>query len=96
MPSFRGEVRELHPPFSEDSAARCIEYPTPTQRLEMANSKIVYTKEDIEVLEEWVKQQANPVWHWLGTTTMRPREQGGVVDGNLNVYGVQGLKVAGE
>jgi hypothetical protein len=27
---------------------------------------------------------------------MRPREEDGVVDGHLNVYGVQGLKVAGK
>jgi alcohol oxidase len=26
---------------------------------------------------------------------MKPREQGGVVDDHLNVYGVEGLKVAG-
>ena len=26
---------------------------------------------------------------------MKPREQGGVVDARLNVYGVQNLKVAG-
>lgn len=26
---------------------------------------------------------------------MMPREQGGVVDARLNVYGVEGLKVAG-
>lgn len=25
---------------------------------------------------------------------MKPRDKGGVVDSNLNVYGVQGLKVA--
>lgn len=27
---------------------------------------------------------------------MKPREQGGVVDSNLNVYGVTGLKIAGK
>ena len=27
---------------------------------------------------------------------MKPREEGGVVDSKLNVYGTQGLKVAGE
>ena len=96
MPSFRGEVCELHPRFSEASAARCIEYPTAAQRVEMANSKVVYTEEDNKVIEEWVKANFAPVWHWLGTAAMRPREQGGVVDKNLNVYGVQGLKVAGE
>jgi len=26
---------------------------------------------------------------------MKPREQGGVVDGYLNVYGTQNLKIAG-
>jgi len=96
MPSFRGEVRELHPPFSETSAARCVEYPTPAQRVEIANSKVVYTEEDNKVIEEFVKANCAPVWHWLGTAAMKRREQGGVVDGNLNVYGVQGLKVAGE
>ncbi|KAI9432496.1 alcohol oxidase-like protein [Lactarius indigo] len=30
----------------------------------------------------------------LGTCAMKPREQGGVVDARLNVYGVRGLKVA--
>jgi len=94
MPSFRGEVCELHPRFSEASAARCIEYPTAAQRAEIANSKVVYTEEDNKVIEEWVKANFAPVWHWLGTAAMRPREQGGVVDKNLNVYGVQGLKVA--
>ncbi|KAF8419524.1 GMC oxidoreductase-domain-containing protein [Tirmania nivea] len=94
MPSFRGEVRELHPHFSEASAARCVEYPTPAQCAEMANSKVLYTEEDNKVIEEWVKANFFVVWHWLGTAAMRPREQGGVVDGNLNVYGVQGLKVA--
>ena len=30
-----------------------------------------------------------------GTCAMKPREQGGVVDERLNVYGVQNLKIAG-
>lgn len=32
----------------------------------------------------------------LGTCSMMKREKGGVVDAQLNVYGVEGLKVAGE
>ena len=32
--------------------------------------------------------------HQLGTCAMKPRNQGGVVDAKLNVYGVHGLKVA--
>ncbi|KAI1497613.1 putative alcohol oxidase [Biscogniauxia marginata] len=33
-------------------------------------------------------------WHGIGTCKMAPREQLGVVDNNLGVYGVRGLKVA--
>jgi GMC oxidoreductase len=32
----------------------------------------------------------------LGTCAMKPRQQGGVVDPRLNVYGTQNLKVAGK
>ncbi|KAF5367242.1 hypothetical protein D9757_011691 [Collybiopsis confluens] len=32
--------------------------------------------------------------HSLGTCPMKPYNQGGVVDSKLNVYGIQGLKVA--
>ena len=31
----------------------------------------------------------------MGTCAMKSREQGGVVDPRLNVYGTQSLKVAG-
>lgn len=31
----------------------------------------------------------------LGTCAMKPRDQGGVVDARLNVYGVSRLKIAG-
>jgi GMC oxidoreductase len=31
----------------------------------------------------------------MGTCAMKAREQGGVVDERLNVYGVQNLKIAG-
>ena len=33
-------------------------------------------------------------WHSLGTCAMKPREEGGVVDKRLNVYGTQNLKCA--
>jgi len=33
--------------------------------------------------------------NFRGTCAMKPREQGGVVDGYLNVYGTQNLKIAG-
>lgn len=33
-------------------------------------------------------------WHSLGTSAMKPREENGVVDARLNVYGTRNLKVA--
>lgn len=32
----------------------------------------------------------------MGTCAMKPRAEKGVVDAKLNVYGVKGLKVAGQ
>lgn len=32
----------------------------------------------------------------MGTCAMKPKAKGGVVDPRLNVYGVEGLKVAGQ
>lgn len=34
-------------------------------------------------------------WHGMCTCAMKPREQGGVVDSSLNVYGTEALKVVG-
>ena len=95
MPSFRGEIRELHPPFSMTSAARCVEFPTEEQRGEMAKKKVIYSEEDNKIIETWVSKNIFPIWHWLGTAAMKPRENGGVVDRNLGVHGLQGLKIAG-
>jgi alcohol oxidase len=53
----------------------------------------VYCKEDDEAIMDWVRDNLNTTWHSLGTCAMRERERGGVVDGSLNVYGTQGLKV---
>ena len=84
-----------HPPFPESSAARCIEFPTAEQRAEMVKTKVTYSEEDIKIIEKWVADTFFPTWHWMGTTPMKPREDGGVVDGNLGVYGLKGLKIAG-
>lgn len=62
----------------------------------MARTKVAYTDEDNKAIEAWVRNSFIAVWHWLGTSAMKPREQKGVVDARLNVYGVEGLKVAGK
>ncbi|KAI0179425.1 alcohol oxidase [Hypoxylon sp. FL1284] len=50
--------------------------------------------EDDSAIEEWVRNNVGTAYHPMGTCKMAPRENGGVVDGKLSVYGVRGLKIA--
>ncbi|THH29566.1 hypothetical protein EUX98_g4623 [Antrodiella citrinella] len=54
---------------------------------------IKYTAEDDQVIDDWVADHVETTWHSLGTCAMKPREQGGVLDARLNVYGTTNLKV---
>ncbi|KAK4543207.1 hypothetical protein LTR36_005757 [Oleoguttula mirabilis] len=42
---------------------------------------------------EYAKANVLTIWHPLGTCALLPREEGGVVDPELRVYGVTGLRV---
>lgn len=53
-----------------------------------------YSEEDDRAIEQWLRENINTTWHSLGTAKMAPREEKGVVDANLNVHGVTGLKIA--
>jgi alcohol oxidase len=53
---------------------------------------IKYSKEDDQAIDDWIADHVETTWHSLGTCAMKPREQGGVVDARLNVYGTQNLK----
>lgn len=44
-------------------------------------------------IEEFVRGSIGTLNHHAGTTAMMPRELGGVVDAELRVYGVEGLRV---
>ncbi|KAF8263502.1 alcohol oxidase [Lactarius quietus] len=93
MPHFRGEPSTLHPAFAPGGPASVIEHaegPVPFDA-----PRIIYSDEDERVLEEFARANVGTCWHSLGTCAMKPREQGGVVDNELNVYGVRGLKVTG-
>ncbi|KAJ2904887.1 uncharacterized protein MKZ38_006928 [Zalerion maritima] len=91
MDCYRGELAAGHPAFAGDSAAACRELEAP---LGMDVDDIAYSAEDEEVLEKWCRLNVGTTWHSMGTCKMAPRSQAGVVDGRLNVHGVQGLKVA--
>ncbi|CAD0017979.1 unnamed protein product, partial [Aureobasidium pullulans] len=55
--------------------------------------EIEYSAEDDKAIEKHVRDNVNTTWHSLGTCRMAPRDKGGVVDADLNVYGVTGLKL---
>ncbi len=53
---------------------------------------IKYTEEDDKAIDDWIADHVETTWHSLGTCAMKPREQGGVVDKRLSVYGTENLK----
>lgn len=91
MHCYRGEVPEWNPRFAANSSAAivCADHPLPD-----GVPNIVYSPEDEAVLERYIRDKVDTTWHTMGTCKMAPQDKGGVVDGNLNVYGVQGLKIA--
>jgi alcohol oxidase len=92
MSIFRGELASSHPEFPKGSEAAVIE--TADGPVASGDKRIKYTEEDDRAIEKKVREIVTTTWHSLGTCKMAPREKGGVVDKELNVYGVKGLKLA--
>ncbi|KAH8979359.1 alcohol oxidase-like protein [Lactarius hatsudake] len=92
MPHFRGEPPVVNPNFAPGGPAAVIAHAEGPVSFDAP--RIVYSEEDERALEAFVRAIVATTWHSLGTCAMKPREQGGVVDARLNVYGVHGLKVA--
>lgn len=61
--------------------------------VELLPGSTVQTENDFGT---FVTNSYGPVFHPIGTAPMLPRSLGGVVDSNLRVYGVQGVRVVGE
>jgi alcohol oxidase len=91
MKMYRGEVPLGHPRFPKGSPAECkaAEGPVDTDAPD-----IVYSKDDNDVIDQFHRDNVSTSWHSMGTCAMKPREDRGVVDPQLNVYGTQCLKVA--
>ncbi|TCD66629.1 hypothetical protein EIP91_001096 [Steccherinum ochraceum] len=91
MACFRGEHPAQVPAFPEGSAAllKGVTAPVPADA-----PNVQYTAEDDKAIRDMVKKFSMIANHAAGTCAMMAREQGGVVDSRLNVYGVAGLKVA--
>ncbi|EFQ34748.1 GMC oxidoreductase [Colletotrichum graminicola] len=46
-----------------------------------------------DAIADFIRQQSSTLYHPVGTCKLGPREEGGVVDTDLNVYGIEGLRV---
>lgn len=92
MGIYRGELPSGHPRFPRGSKAAV--QPVADGPVAPDAPRIQYTPEDDKAIEKSVREIVGTTWHSLGTAKMAPRDKMGVVDPNLNVYGVQGLKVA--
>ncbi|KAK7961638.1 uncharacterized protein PG986_002463 [Apiospora aurea] len=92
---YRGEVAAGHPKFPAGSKAACVELEASLLSSGAENVRDVeYAAEDDAAIEQFLRENVATTWHSLGTCKMAPRESKGVVDGNLSVYGVEGLKLA--
>lgn len=56
MPSYRGEMAKLHPPFSSESAAACRKFDA---ALSLDVPDIEYSSEDDAVLEKWLRENVS-------------------------------------
>jgi alcohol oxidase len=93
MPIFRGELATDHPRFPEGSKAAIVEVADgPLEKED--GPRMQYTEDDDKAIEQKVREVVSTTWHSLGTCKMAEREKGGVVDGGLRVYGVEGLRCA--
>ncbi|KAI8947538.1 GMC oxidoreductase [Xylaria longipes] len=89
---YRGELAAYHPPFPAYSKAACATFDAERDTTNVMD--LEYSPEDDKILEQFLRENINTTWHSIGTAKMAPREQLGVVDKDLNVYGVKGLKLA--
>ena len=96
MERYRGPLKSCNPMFKEGSEASFEVADRDVGTVERGEIRDVkYGKEDDEAIVECLRGRVETMWHSLGTCAMKLLNEGGVVDGELNVYGVEGLKVAG-
>ncbi|RAH70482.1 GMC family oxidoreductase [Aspergillus aculeatinus CBS 121060] len=48
---------------------------------------------DDEIWKDWIAEQYTPSYHAVGSTSMQPREMGGVLNSRFKVYGTRNVRV---
>lgn len=93
MRFFGGELPGQQPDFPAGSKASSV----PEEKArgnDFVAADIEYGSEDDAAIAKFLRTRVGTTWHPLGTCKMASVEQMGVVDENLSVHGVKGLKVA--
>jgi alcohol oxidase len=94
LPYYKGELELGHPKFAAGSKVALVDLSKAGEgEVHEVTQNLEYSAEDDKAIEEWIRGNVNTTWHSCGTCAMKPREKGGVVDGDLNVYGTQALKL---
>lgn len=92
LPSYLGEEGSKQPAFASGSPAAVKPIDSP----KTLSEPVPYSDADDRAIEEYIRANVKTTWHCMATCPMKDKGQGGVVDHELNVYGVKGLKLAGE
>ncbi|KAI1437343.1 GMC oxidoreductase [Xylaria sp. CBS 124048] len=90
---YRGENQLTHPPFPPTSPAYCRTLDDGEAYDHAHVEDLAYTADDDRIIEQFASENVLTTFHALGTAKMGPRDAMGVVDNDLNVYGVKGLKI---
>lgn len=56
------------------------------------NDPLAFIDGSLEKAKDYVKATSTTNWHFVGTAAMAPKENGGIVDARLKVYGMEGLR----
>ncbi|RWQ97353.1 putative choline dehydrogenase [Paecilomyces variotii] len=95
MAHYRGPLQTGHPSFPAGSKAG-FDAIDEASREQGHAVPITYSEEDNEAIRAFLRNNISTTWHSMGTCAMKPREERGVVDKDLDVYGVEQLKIAGK
>lgn len=66
---------------------------TKKEKRQVKRGEITIKENIVDAAEEYVRENSVPMWHPTSTCTMLPKEDGGVVDSQLIVYGTSNLRV---
>ena len=93
-PNYLGDPRDLADVLEGAQLIARLQQTPAMQALIDAPKDIDLASASLQSIEDDFRQRSGTVYHPCGTCAMRPLAAGGVVDAQLRVYGVEGLRVA--